>query len=223
MLQTRYCIPTNLLARFNLAPNITILEWHQIYLLISSQNNGCEVIFLSEPIENSCFYWLYRRKLPLCSLQTLSQIGHIFTYNGMAILWLSTKQTFTVTYSNHLEILALHEASRECVWLQSIMHYIQITSNLASVIEIPTIIYENNIACLAQIRGGYNKRDRTKYISPKLFCTHEVQQDKKIMSSNYAPLILLLIFLLNLCSHQHLRSQSKILACIDLTNYQIYI
>lgn len=107
---------------------------------------------------------------------------------------------------NHLEILALHEASRECVWLQSIMHYIQITSNLASVIDIPTIIYENNIACLAQIRGGYNKRDRTKYISPKFFCTHEEQQDKKIMSSNYAPLILLLIFLLNLCSHQHLRS-----------------
>lgn len=223
MLQSRDCIPTNLLARFNLAPNITILEWYQIYLLISSQNNGCEVIFLSEPIENSCFYWLYKCKLPLWSLQRLSQIGHIFTYNGMAILWLSTKQTFTVTCSNHLEILALHEASRECVWLQSIMHCIQITSNLASVIDIPTIIYENNIACLAQIRGGYNKGDRTKYISPKFFCTHEVQQDKKIMSSNYAPLILLLIFLLNLCSHQHLKSQSKILACIDLTNYQIYI
>lgn len=88
-----------------------------------------------------------------------------------------------------MEILALHEASRECVWLQCIMHYIQITSNLASVIDIPTIIYENNIAYLAQIRGGYNKRDRTKYISPKFFLyswgtTEQKNYVKQLCSTN---------------------------------------
>lgn len=45
---------------------------------------------------------------------------------------------------------------------------------------ISKIIYEDNTACIAQIRGRYIKRDRTKHISPKFFYTHELQQEKKI-------------------------------------------
>ncbi|XP_074318046.1 secreted RxLR effector protein 161-like [Silene latifolia] len=37
----------------------------------------------------------------------------------LAISWRSMKQTITATSSNHSEILAIHEASRECVWLRS--------------------------------------------------------------------------------------------------------
>ena len=32
---------------------------------------------------------------------------------------------FSATSSNHAEILLIHEASRECVWLRSIVHHIQ--------------------------------------------------------------------------------------------------
>jgi len=35
------------------------------------------------------------------------------------------KQTITTTSSNHAELLALHEASRECVWLRSLIQHIQ--------------------------------------------------------------------------------------------------
>ena len=42
------------------------------------------------------------------------------------------------------------------------------------------MIYEDNVACIAQLRGGYIKGDRTKHISPKFFYTHELQQNKKI-------------------------------------------
>lgn len=42
------------------------------------------------------------------------------------------------------------------------------------------MIYEDNIACLAQLIKGYIKRDISKHISLKFFYTHELQQSKKI-------------------------------------------
>ena len=40
----------------------------------------------------------------------------------------------------------------------------------------PTIIYEDNAAYVAQVRGGYIKGDKTKHISPKFFYTHELRK-----------------------------------------------
>ena len=36
-------------------------------------------------------------------------------------------------------------------------------------IKSPTIIYEDNAACVAQMQTGYIKSNITKHISPKLF------------------------------------------------------
>jgi hypothetical protein len=44
-----------------------------------------------------------------------SQIGFVFLHNGTTILWKSSKQTLVTTSTNHSEIVALYEASRECV------------------------------------------------------------------------------------------------------------
>ena len=44
----------------------------------------------------------------------------------------------------------------------------------------PTIIYEDNAACVAQVRGGYIKGDKTKHISPKFFYTHELQESQQV-------------------------------------------
>ena len=38
----------------------------------------------------------------------------------------------------------------------------------------PTILYEDNVACIAQIKGSFIKGDRTKHISPKFFYTHDL-------------------------------------------------
>lgn len=38
-----------------------------------------------------------------------SQIGYLFTYGGTAISWRSTKQSIVATFSNHAEIIAIHE------------------------------------------------------------------------------------------------------------------
>jgi hypothetical protein len=43
-----------------------------------------------------------------------SQTGYAFTYGDTAISWRSKKQTLVATTSNHAEVIALHEVSKEC-------------------------------------------------------------------------------------------------------------
>ena len=40
----------------------------------------------------------------------------------------------------------------------------------------PTTLYEDNAACIVQLKNGYIKGDRKKHISPKLFFTHDLQK-----------------------------------------------
>ncbi|KAJ0567534.1 putative RNA-directed DNA polymerase [Helianthus annuus] len=109
-----------------------------------------------------------------------SQTGYVFTYGGTAISWKSTKQTLTATSSNHVELIALYDAGRECVWLRSMINHIQEACGLEQIKKEPTIIYEDNAACIAQIREGYIKGDRTKHISPKFFSTYDLQKEREI-------------------------------------------
>jgi hypothetical protein len=109
-----------------------------------------------------------------------SQTGYLFTCGSTAISWRSVKQTLVATSSNHSEIIAIHEASRECIWLRSLIQHIREKCDLSTIKDSPTILYEDNAACITQIRGGYIKGDRTKHISPKFFYTHELQKSGEI-------------------------------------------
>ena len=84
------------------------------------------------------------------------------------------------TSSNHSKILALHESSCECIWLRSMIQHIQESYDLPFSKDNPTTLFEDNAACIAQIKGGYIKGDRTKYISPKFFYTHELQRNGEV-------------------------------------------
>ncbi|XP_073049637.1 secreted RxLR effector protein 161-like [Primulina eburnea] len=108
--------------------------------------------------------------------QAKSQTGYVFTRGGTAISWKSTKQTLKTTSSNHSEIIAMHEASRERMWLRSVTQHIQRSCGLPTMKDSPTTIFEDNAACIAQLKGGYIKGDQTKHISPKFFYTHELQK-----------------------------------------------
>ena len=103
-----------------------------------------------------------------------SQTGYLFNCNGTTISWRSVKQTMVATSSNHSEILAIHEASRECIWLRSMIQHIRESCGLSSIKGDPTILFEDNVACIAQITGDYIKGDKTKHISPKFFYTHKL-------------------------------------------------
>ena len=41
-------------------------------------------------------------------------------------------------------------------------------------------MYEDNAACIAQLKDGYIKGDRTKHILPKFFFTHELQKNGEV-------------------------------------------
>jgi hypothetical protein len=109
--------------------------------------------------------------------KTRSQSGYVFTYDSTIISWRSTKQTLTATSSNQSELITLYDAGRECVWLRSMIQHIQEECGLESVRENLTVIYEDNTTCIAQIKEGYIKGDRTKHISPKFFSTHDLQKN----------------------------------------------
>nr|GEY59641.1 retrotransposon like protein [Tanacetum cinerariifolium] len=47
--------------------------------------------------------------------------------------------------------------------------------------EAPKIIHEDNAACIAQLKGGYIKGDRTKHILPKFFFTYDLQKSGDII------------------------------------------
>ena len=74
----------------------------------------------------------------------------------------------------------MYEASRELVWLRSMINHIRLDSGIAVKKEAPTIIYEDNAACITQLKDGYIKGDRTKHVLPKFFFTHDLQKAKEV-------------------------------------------
>ena len=78
-----------------------------------------------------------------------SQTGYVFTSRGTTISWSSIKQTISAMSSNHAEILAIHEGSRECVWLRSVIQHIRRSCGISSEKEAPTVLNEDNAACVA--------------------------------------------------------------------------
>ena len=103
-----------------------------------------------------------------------SQTRYFFTCGGTVVSWRSTKQTLAATLSNHAEIIAVYKASWECVWLKAMTQHIKSMCGSFPEQKIPTILYEDNIACIAQLKRGYIKGNRTKHISPKFFFTHDL-------------------------------------------------
>ena len=168
----------NLLARYSSAP--TLRHWNGVKHLLR---------YLRGTSDMGLFY----SKIPKPELlgytdagylsdphKARSQSGYVFTCGNTAISWRSVKQTMVATSSNHSELLALHEASRECMWLRSMIQHIRDSSGLSPISNTTTTLYEDNAACIAQLKGGYIKGDRTKHISPKFFYTHELQNNGEI-------------------------------------------
>ncbi|GJZ41201.1 hypothetical protein Tco_0588087 [Tanacetum coccineum] len=98
----------------------------------------------------------------------------MFSSSNAAMSWCSVKQTMGATSSNHAKILAIHDASRECVWLRSVIQHIRESCGISSGQEAPAVIHEDNATCIAQLKDEYIKGDKTKHILPKFFFTHDL-------------------------------------------------
>ena len=51
------------------------------------------------------------------------------------------------------------------------------------------MLFEDNVACIAQIKKGYIKGYRTKHISPNFFYTMKSRRVVKLMFNKYAQVI----------------------------------
>jgi hypothetical protein len=77
--------------------------------------------------------------------------------------------------------LAIHEASRECVWLRNVILHIGECRGIYAGNEGPTILHEDNAACITQLKEWFIKGDTTKHISPKFFFIHDLQKNGDII------------------------------------------
>ena len=93
------------------------------------------------------------------------------------------------TSSNHSEIIAIHEVSRECIWLRSMIHHIQESCGLSSVKDKLTILFEDNAACIAQIKGGYSKEIEPNTFHQNFSIHMSFRIMVKLMSSKYDQVI----------------------------------
>ena len=104
----------NLLARYSSAP--TQRHWigikHIIRYLCGTTDLG---IFYSYVRKDSSFVGYADSGYLYDPHKDRSQTDYVFLNCNVAISWHSTKQTLVTTSSNHVEILALYKASRECV------------------------------------------------------------------------------------------------------------
>ena len=164
----------NLLARYSYDP--TQRHWNGIkHILRYLQGTTNMVLFYLKESKLQLFGYANEGYLS-DPHKARSQIDYVFNYNGTAISWRSSKQTMVATSSNHSDIIAIHEASHECILLRSQIQHIQESFKLPSIKDNPTTLFQDNVACIAQIKRGYIKGDITKHISPKVFYTQELKK-----------------------------------------------
>ncbi|KAL0439224.1 UNVERIFIED_CONTAM: Secreted RxLR effector protein [Sesamum latifolium] len=177
----------NLLARYSSSP--TRRNWNGIKHILRYLRGTMDMGLFYSKVSNSDLIGYADAGYLSYPHNGRSQTDYLFLCGGTTISWRSMKQAITTTSSNRAEIIVINEASRECVWLRSMIQHIRGTCGLSFEKIIPTILYEDNAACIAQLKEGYIKGDRTKHISPKFFFTHDLQKngdidDQQVRSSD---------------------------------------
>ena len=79
-----------------------------------------------------------------------------------------------VASSNHSKIFLIHKTNCEYVWLSLMIQYIWKSHGLSFIKDNAIKLYEKNVPCIAQIKRGFIKDDRTNHIFLKLFGTHKL-------------------------------------------------
>lgn len=78
-------------------------------------------------------------------LNAKSHTGYVFIYGDLK------SKTLITTSLNHVEVVSLHEAIKECKWLRSLTRHIQGAFSLQTD-KNPIILYEDNAACVTHMK-----------------------------------------------------------------------
>jgi hypothetical protein len=144
----------------------------------------------------------------------------VFLHGGMTILCKSCKQTLIDTSTNNSEIIELYEAAHECEWLRKVINHIQDSYGI-EFIRSPTIIYEDNVVCIAQMQSGYVKIMLLNTLQLN-FSTHmNFKLIRILVSCKLSHVIIWLICLLSPYHAAHFLNMLLILVCVSLKIYRI--
>ena len=136
MYLANYTCPTivfsiNLLAMYNSAP--TQRHWNDIkHILRYLQGTTDMGLFYSKESKQKLLGYADAGYLS-DPHKAISKTGYVFNCKGTAISWRSFKQTMVATSSNHLEIIAIHKASCECIRLRLMIQHIQESCGFPSI------------------------------------------------------------------------------------------
>ncbi|GJZ88001.1 hypothetical protein Tco_0659783 [Tanacetum coccineum] len=168
----------NLLAR--LSSSLTKRHWNRIKHIFQYLRGTTSLgLFYSNNSKQGLVGYAYVGYL-FDPHKAISQIGYVFLIGCTAISWCCQKQTLLETSSNHVEVITLCEATRECVWLRSMTQRIMTSCRLKKE-KGPTLIYADNAAYVAQMKECYIKSDRLKHIPPRHFAyTQDLIKDNQI-------------------------------------------
>lgn len=155
------CFAVNLLARYSKAP--TMRHWvgvkHVFRFLKGTMDHGLDhgLCYENRPrSERTGLEGFADAGFNSDPHTGKSRNGYVFLYNGTAISWRSTKQTIVSTSTNFSEIIALHEAARECVWLRRVTKHITSSAGLPTSTT-ATTLFEDNTSMIAQMQNGFIK------------------------------------------------------------------
>jgi hypothetical protein len=109
-----------------------------------------------------------------CPETRLSHSGNVFMLNGGPISWMSKKQNSIALSSTEAELVALHHAAAEAMWLREILAEMDVPQ-LG-----PTRLYEDNSGCV-RLTQNHAKLTKTKHVAVKYFFTRQ-QVEKKIVT-----------------------------------------
>lgn len=108
-----------------------------------------------------------------------SQSGYVFLMGDSPISWSSKLQPTVATSSNHAELTALYDTTKEAIWIRNLSTDICKLAAL-HIDNKPTPIYEDNDAARHQMSAGYIKTENTKHLSPKIFYSAEQVEQGQI-------------------------------------------
>ena len=133
----------NLLARYSLEP--TLRHWNGVKHLLRYLRGTSDIgLFYSKVPKPELLGYTDAGYLS-DPHKALSQSGYVFTCGDTAVSWRSIKQTMVATSSNHSELLAIHEASRECIFVTLVVFLLFQTQQHHYMKIIPLVLHNSKM------------------------------------------------------------------------------
>ena len=103
-----------------------------------------------------------------------SQTGYVFTLNGGAVSWKSSKQPTLADSTTESEYIAAAEASKEAVWISEFLKELGVVPNSS-----PITVYCDNVGAVAQAKEP-RTTNKNKHVPRKYHLIREMVARKEI-------------------------------------------